>query len=222
MKFVDLNNGAKEVAINEVYSNLNNCLNRKNEIIRINKKVKDVFKSYQSNSIDLAWNFKNGKVSYKEFSPQLNISDLLVNNDEINKLWNELYEVTDGYSELEMKLSSESAKADFILDYIPFLNTSYMIGFINKYDNQFKESIMAESDIKSAFESVLKAKGLKITSYLNQKLNQLRIEINNMIKKEMEYLKSRNYIKKQLEAGLTLNLDFDFDGHLVSQNQKTA
>ncbi|MGN5650812.1 hypothetical protein [Bacillus sp. Brlt_9] len=220
MKFVDLNNGAKEVAINEVYSNLNNCLNRKNEIIRINKNVKDVFKSYQSNSINLAWNFKNGKVSYKEFSPQLNISDLLVNNDEINGLWNELYEITDGYSELEMKLSSESAKVDFILDYIPFLNTSYMIGFINKYDNQFKESIMAESEIKSAFESVLKAKGLKITSYLNQKLNQLRIEINNMIKNEMEFIKSRKYIKKQLETGL--NLNFDFDGHLISQNQKTA
>lgn len=220
MRFVELNNRAKEVAINEVCSITNKLFNRKKEMLRINKNVKGVFKSYQSNTINLAWNYKNGVVSYKEFSPQLNISDLLEGNNELIELWNEIYEVTDGYSELVMKLSSESAEVDFILDYIPFLNTSYMFDFIAKYTNQCKESIMNEKEIKSAFESVVKDNGLRVARYLNQKLNQMRIELNNIIEQEMKFIESRKYIEKQLET--ELNLNFDFYGHLIAQNQKTA
>jgi hypothetical protein len=220
MKFVELNNIAKEVAINEVCSITNKLFNRKKEMLRINKNVKGVFKGYQSNTIDLAWSYKNGVVSYKEFSPQLNISDLLEDNNVLIELWNELYEVTDGYSALVMKLSSEIADVDFILDYIPFLNTSYMLDFITKYANQYKDSIMDENEIKSVFESIVKDNGLRVARYLNHKLNQMRIEINNMIEQEMKFIESRKYIKKQLETGL--NLNFDLYGHLIAQNQKTA
>ncbi|MED2737242.1 hypothetical protein [Bacillus toyonensis] len=220
MKFVELNIGAKEVAINEVYSNKQEFINNKIELLRINKNIKGVFRSYQSNSVDLVWNFKNGVVNYKEFCPQLNIIDLLEDNEEVKEMWDELYEVTDGYSELVMKLSSEKAEVDFVLDYVPFLNTNYMLDFIAKYEDQSKASISDASDINSIFESVIKNNGLRVASYLKQKLNQIRIEINNIIEHEMNFLKSRKHIEIQLET--KLNLNFDSYGYLISENQKTA